>query len=249
MRFWLVVLILISSLSLQHSVAEELSDDARQIIEEMEKLYRGDASRATLTMTVMTPRNDRRLRMSAESLGQDYALYRILAPKKEEGIATLKREKEMWNYFPKINKVIKVPPSMMMGSWMGSDVTNDDLLRETELVDAYDLSLETTEDQYRITLLPKEDTVTVWGRIDYIVDRHLMLPLEQVFFDERGRKIRRMEFSEVKEFEGKRLPSVLKVMPLNKEGHQTVVEYESLDFDAPDVTKDLFTRRNLTSRF
>ena len=115
MRFWLVVLIFISSLSLQHSVAEELSDDARQIIEEMEKLYRGDASRATLTMTVMTPRNERRLRMSAESLGQDYALYRILAPKKEEGIATLKREKEMWNYFPKINKVIKVPPSMIFG--------------------------------------------------------------------------------------------------------------------------------------
>mgnify|MGYP001447252140 CR=1 FL=1 len=76
-----------------------------------------------------------------------------------------------------------------------------------------------------------------------------MLPLEQVFFDERGRKIRRMEFSEVREFEGKRLPSVLKVMPLNKEGHQTVVEYERLDFGAPDVTKDLFTRRNLTSRF
>ncbi|HAK52979.1 MAG TPA: outer membrane lipoprotein-sorting protein [Gammaproteobacteria bacterium] len=249
MRFWLVVLVFLTSLSLQHSFAEALSDEAHQIIEEMEKLYRGDASRATITMTVVTPRNERRLRMSAESLGQEYALYRILAPKKEEGIATLKREKEMWNYFPKINKVIKVPPSMMMGSWMGSDVTNDDLLRETELVDAYDLSLETTEDQYRITLVPKEDTVTVWGRIDYMVDRHAMLPVEQVFFDERGRKIRRMEFSDVKEFEGKRLPSILKVIPLNKEGHETVVEYEQLDFDATDVTKDLFTRRNLTSRF
>ena len=245
MPYWLFLLIL----SCPVAVSDDSSTEARKIIEDMEFLYRGVASRATLTMTVITPRHKRTLKMSSASLGQDYALFRILEPRKEFGISTLKREQEMWNYFPKINRVIKVPPSMMMGSWMGSDVTNDDLLRETELIDAYDLSMKVSESDYHITLSPKSDTVTVWAKIDYIVDRKEMLPKQQIFYDERDRKIRRMEFSETKDFEGTLLPSRISVIPINKPGYKTIVEYTSLNFDPPDVKKNMFTRRNLTSRF
>ena len=178
MPYWLFLLIL----SCPVAFADDSSTEARKIIEDMEFLYRGVASRATLTMTVVTPRHKRTLKMSSASLGQDYALFRILEPRKESGISTLKREQEMWNYFPKINRVIKVPPSMMMGSWMGSDVTNDDLLRETELIDAYELSMKVSESDYLITLSPKSDTVTVWAKIDYIVDRKAMLPKQQIFY-------------------------------------------------------------------
>ncbi|MDA0273552.1 MAG: outer membrane lipoprotein-sorting protein, partial [Proteobacteria bacterium] len=110
---------------------------AREIIDEMEQLYRGKSSDATMTMQVQTPNYDRTMTMSGQSFGKDYGFFRILDPKKDRGIATLKRDEEMWNYFPKINKVIKVPPSMMMGSWMGSDFTNDDLVKETQLIDTY----------------------------------------------------------------------------------------------------------------
>ena len=245
MPYWLFLLIL----SCPVAFSDDSSTEARKIIEDMEFLYRGVASRATLTMTVITPRHKRTLKMSSASLGQDYALFRILEPKKESGISTLKREQEMWNYFPKINRVIKVPPSMMMGSWMGSDVTNDDLLRETELIDAYDLSMKVSESDYHITLSPKSDTVTVWAKIDYIVDRKEMLPKQQIFYDERDRKIRRMEFSEKKDFEGTLLPARISVIPINKPGYKTIVEYTSLNFDPPDVKKNMFTRRNLTTRF
>ena len=245
MPYWLFLLIL----SCPVAFSDDSSTEARKIIEDMEFLYRGFASRATLTMTVITPRHKRTLKMSSASLRQDYALFRILEPRKESGISTLKREQEMWNYFPKINRVIKVPPSMMMGSWMGSDVTNDDLLRETELIDAYDLSMKVSESDYHITLSPKSDTVTVWAKIDYIVDRKEMLPKQQIFYDERDRKIRRMEFSETKDFEGTLLPSKISVIPINKPGYKTIVEYTSLNFDPPDVKKNMFTRRNLTTRF
>ena len=222
---------------------------AREVIDEMEQLYRGDSSDATMTMQVQTPNYNRTLTLTAQSFGKDYGFYRIQAPKKDRGIATLKRDEEMWNYFPKINKVIKVPPSMMMGSWMGSDFTNDDLVKETQLIDAYSLALIETEDQYKVTLTPKEQTVTVWGRIEYTISKDPLLPLSQAFFDEDGEKIRELTFHEPKEYNGKLMPSILEMRPLNKEGHLTRIMYDDIKFNVPGITKDTFSLRNLKSRF
>ena len=222
---------------------------AREVIDEMEQLYRGDSSDATMTMQVQTPNYNRTLTLTAQSFGKDYGFYRIQAPKKDRGIATLKRDEEMWNYFPKINKVIKVPPSMMMGSWMGSDFTNDDLVKETQLIDAYSLALIETEDQYKVTLTPKEQTVTVWGRIEYTISKDPLLPLSQAFFDEDGEKIRELTFHEPKEYNGKLMPSILEMRPLNKEGHLTRIMYDDIKFNVPEITKDTFSLRNLKSRF
>ncbi len=222
---------------------------AKQIIDEMEQLYRGNASQATMTMTVKTPQYERSMQMSSSNLGTEKSFIRILSPKKDRGIATLKLDKEMWNYFPKINKVIKVPPSMMMGSWMGSDFTNDDLVKQTTLTEEYDLSLSETEDTYLITLIPREQTVTVWGKIDYMVDKHKMIPLAQNFYDDDGKKIRSLVFKEPKEFSGILIPSVLEMVPLNKEGHKTIVKYDALQFDPPGINEDSFSLRNLKSRF
>lgn len=230
---------------------EEKSSQQRAIdlIDKMEELYRQDSSRAKLAMTIETPQYQRTLEMQAISIGVENSFIRILSPKKDRGISTLKLDMEMWNYFPKINKVIKVPPSMMMGSWMGSDFTNDDLVKQTTLTEEYDLTLEETEDLYRITLTPKEQTVTVWGRIDYTIDRAQMVPVSQLFYDDDGTLIRRMEFKEPVDFGGHVLPSVLEMIPLNKEGHKTIVRYEELIFNPPDVSDADFTLHNLKSRF
>jgi outer membrane lipoprotein-sorting protein len=222
---------------------------AREIIDEMEQLYRGDSSDATITMKVETPQYQRTLTMAGQSLGKELAFFRILSPKKDRGIATLKREQEMWNYFPKINKVIKVPPSMMMGSWMGSDFTNDDLVKETQLIDAYHLEYDENETQHFITLTPKEETVTVWGKIEYIISKTPLLPVAQIFYDDDGEKVRRMTFSEPREFDGVLMPSVLEMQPLNKEGHKTRIIYEDITFNVPEIGEGTFSMRNLKSRF
>jgi hypothetical protein len=223
--------------------------DAKSLIDEMEALYRGESSKATMTMKVETPQYSRTMQMESSSVGQQDAFIRILSPKKDRGISTLKLDQEMWNFFPKINKVIKVPPSMMMGSWMGSDFTNDDLVKQTTLTEEYDLKLIETATQYSITLLPREQTVTVWGRIDYIVNKEHLVPVSQSFYDDDGIMIRKMVFSEVKDFGGRLMPSVMEMIPLNKEGHRTIIVYDNLEFDPPDVDESIFTLRHLKSRF
>jgi len=222
---------------------------AREIIGKMEQLYRGESSDATITMKVETPNYQRTLTMSGQSLGKKLAFFRILSPKKDRGIATLKRDTEMWNYFPKINKVIKVPPSMMMGSWMGSDFTNDDLVKETQLIDAYHLSLEENDDEYFVTLIPKEETVTVWGKIEYVINKSPLLPVTQYFYDDDGEKIRRLSFRDPKEYDGRLIPSILEMTPLNKEGHRTLITYEAIKFNVPGISDNTFSMRNLKSRF
>jgi hypothetical protein len=229
--------------------AEPTEDRAREVIREMEQLYRGDSSRSTITMKVETPQYERMMKMEGMSMGEEHAFFRFLSPKKDRGIATLKRDQEMWNFFPKINKVIKVPPSMMMGSWMGSDFTNDDLVKETTLIDAYHLALEETKTEYHVTLTPKEKTVTVWGKIDYIVNKSPLLPLSQIFYDDNGERIRRMTFSEPREFDGTLMPSILEMVPLNKEGHRTLIIYDEMEFNPEGVNEQTFSLRNLKSRF
>ena len=239
-------LLLLLSLTWPAIASEER---ARQIIDEMEQLYRGESSDATMTMQVQTPNYNRTLTMSSQSYGKDYAFFRIHAPKKDRGVATLKRAEEMWNFFPKINKVIKVPPSMMMGSWMGSDFTNDDLVKETQLIDAYSLVLLETDNQYKVTLTPKEQTVTVWDKIEYTMSKDPLLPLSQAFFDEDGEKVRELTFHEPKQYYGVLMPSILEMRPLNKEGHLTRILYDDIKFNVPDITEDTFSLRNLKSRF
>ena len=225
------------------------AERARQVIDEMERLHRGNSSHARITMQVTTPQYERSMQMSGQSLGRELAFFRILAPKKDRGITTLKREEEMWNYFPKINKVIKVPPSMMMGSWMGSDFTNDDLVKETTLIDAYALTSKETEDEYQVTLTPRENTVTVWGKIEYTVSKEPLLPVMQLFYDDAGAVVRRLSFHEPTLFDGRLMPSILVMTPLNKPGYSTTIIYEAITFDSPDINEQTFSMRNLKSRF
>lgn len=246
MRLAIYVALFLTAFSVS---GDNTGPDATAIIDEMESLYRGERSKADIVMIVETPQYQRQMQMSSRAIGEEQSFIRILSPKKDRGIATLKLDNEMWNYFPKINKVIKVPPSMMMGSWMGSDFTNDDLVKQTTLTDEYDLSLVSTDDEYTITLIPKSLTVTVWGKIEYVVDRKLMVPRAQKFYDDQGELIRTLAFSEPKTFGEYTLPSRLEMIPHNKEGHRTIILYESLVFDPEDVTEDQFTLRNLRSRF
>lgn len=241
---WLVLLMAASCW------AETSDSEARaiELLERIDTLYQQDSARAIMTMTIVTPEFERSLMLESWSLGLDYALVRVLEPQKERGVSTLQRDNEMWNYLPKIRKVVKVPPSMMMGSWMGSDFTNDDLMREVSLVDEYQVSLSETDTEYQLDLTPREQTVTVWGGLEIIVRKEDLLPVRQRYFDEDGTLMRVMEFSDITDFGEVTLPATMTLTPMNKTGHQTTVTYQELDFGV-DLTEDFFTLNNLRRPF
>lgn len=220
---------------------------ALELLEKVDKLYQQDNAYAKLTMEIQTPDYQRSMSMESWSIGLDYSLMRVLAPKKEQGVATLKRGNDMWNYLPKIRKTIKVPPSMMMGSWMGSDFTNDDLMREGSWVEEFDVQLSEANGQYILDLVAKESTVTVWGAMQIIIDQTTLLPIKQTYFNEDGTAVREMTFTEIKTFDGVSLPSVMTLTPLNKQGQVTRVIYDDLQFNV-DVDESFFTLQNLKRR-
>lgn len=229
----------------------ENTPDINAIVEKMDKLYRSDTSFAHVEMQIQTEHWERTLSMDIWSEGLDMTLIHINSPKKDAGIATLREKTEMWNYFPKINKVIKVPPSMMMSSWMGSDFTNDDLVKESSMIHDYHSRLITPDnanpDYYYIELIPKKDIPIVWARIELIVRKNDYIPVEESYFDEKGRRMRVMEFSDIRNFSGREIPSVLVMRPLNKPGKKTVIKYLDLKFDI-NLKADTFSLRNLQKK-
>ncbi|MHA7879417.1 MAG: outer membrane lipoprotein-sorting protein [Saccharospirillum sp.] len=239
-QWWVWVLLLLGA----SNVFAQTDPKAIELLERMDQLYQQEASYAVMSMHIRTPDYERTLRMESWSLGLDYALVRVLEPVRDRGVTTLKRENDMWNYLPRVNRVVKVPPSMMMGSWMGSDFTNDDLMRDASWVEEYAVRLTETEALYRLHLTPREQTVTVWGGMEIDVDITTLLPLEQRYYDEAGSLMRTMTFSDVQTFDGHTLPAKMVLTPLNKDGHQTTVEYHELSFN-PDISESWFSLQSL----
>ena len=222
-----------------------------EIVDRMDKLYRSDTSEGRIEMTIVTENWKRTIAMNIWSEGLDKTFIHITGPKKDAGITTLRKKTEMWNYFPKINKVMKVPPSMMMGSWMGSDFTNNDLVKESSMTRDYNARLinpgDAKQENYYIELVSKKDIPIVWARIIIVVRKKDYIPVEQSYFDEKGRKMRVMTFSEVKKFNNRSIPSLLEMRQLNKPGKKTVIRYIDIQFDL-ELKLDVFTLRNLQKK-
>jgi len=206
--------------------------DLEALSRELDELYRAGSSHGAMTMKVTTPHYNRTLSMEVWSLGMDHTLVRILSPSKEKGTSTLKRDTEMWNYLPKIEKLIRIPPSMMMGSWMGSDFTNDDLMRESTWSEDYQMTRGPDEEGLVVAVFePKPEAPVTWQRVEVRFDKQSRLPVQQVYFDEKGRRARVMVFDEVKVIGGRRIPSRITLTPLLKEGYETQVVYTEMAFD------------------
>ncbi len=230
--------------------AQQGSDDkidVKALLERTDDLYRSQSSIATILMTIKTPHWTRELEMQAWSQGREKTLIRILKPRKERGIATLKLDQNMWNYFPKINQVIKVPASMMMGSWMGSDLTNDDLVKEYRYSEDFNYEFTQKKQRYLITIKPKAETISVWGKIELYLDANTEIPLEEYYYNEKGEAIRHMTFSDTRKIGDRAIPFQMTLENLSKKGHQTIVRYQSLELDAT-IEANTFSRQNLQKR-
>lgn len=218
----------------------------KEVLKKVDDLYRGTTSRGEVSMTVVTPDWKRTMDMKIWSEGMDKTFIVLLSPAKDAGVATLRVKKEMWNYFPRINKTLKVPPSMMMGSWMGSDFTNDDLVKESTFLDDYDASWakDGAPGTWKLELIPKAQTATVWGKIVMTIKAGTLIPLEEDYYDEHGEKVRVMTFTGVKNIGGRTLPMTMELTPLKKPGNKTLLEYKSLEFDMP-LDPSVFSLQNL----
>jgi len=199
---------------------------------------RGDASAAQLTITTVRPSWTREMRVKAWTQGRDVTLILVTAPAKDKGIVFLRRGREVWNWIPAIERNIKLPPSMMGQSWMGTDFTNDDLVKEASIVDDYEHRLEGEDSVggrrcHRIRLTPKPEASVVWGRLVMWVDQRDLLMLRTEYYDEAGGLANTLLASDVRMLGGRLLPGRVEMVPADKKGHRTVMTYQDLVFDPP----------------
>jgi len=215
--------------------AETSSARAHRILAEIDDLWRADSSSSLLSMRVVTAHYTRTVRMECWTLGKDKSLIRIVSPLKEKGTITLKSGNVVYTYLPKTDRTIRLTSSMMLGSWMGSHFTNDDLVKESRLAEDYDpeIVFEGERDGRRIiefSLVPKPEAPVVWGRIDTTVLADGYLPLLSFYYDEDGVLARTITFSDIKEMGGRRLPAAMRVVPADKPGEYTEMLYEKISF-------------------
>ncbi len=216
-----------------------------QISQRLDDLYRAASSHGRMKMHIQTPDYERKLEMEVWSKGKDKTLVRIHSPRKERGVATLKKGKEMWNWLPKIKRTIRVPPSMMMSSWMGSDVTNDDIVRESSWEKDYHANISTSpDDEVSLVYERRKDAPVAWDKVIATFDAVSYLPKRLEFHDDKGRKARTIEYSDVRDFGGHILPATMTIIPHTKQGHRTQITYGEMQFDV-DVDDDLFTLARL----
>ncbi len=222
---------------------------AKEIVAKADEKLRGQSSIAEIKMTIVRPSWQREMSLKSWSLGDAYSLILVTAPARDRGTAFLKRNREIWNWQPTIDRTIKMPPSMMSQSWMGSDFTNDDLVRESSTVHDYSHKLLGSEkidgrDCYRIELVPTEKAAVVWGKVLLWVDKQDFMQLKTEFYDEDGYLVNTMIGKDVKNLGGKLLPARLEVIPADKPNHKTIIEYITLEFDKP-IKTDFFSVQNM----
>ncbi|MDP2483582.1 MAG: outer membrane lipoprotein-sorting protein [Candidatus Palauibacterales bacterium] len=244
----LAVLAVATPAAAQTAACAGLTDPAA-IVDCVDRIMRGESSRGIFTMEVVTENWSRSMEMQAWSLGTRYALVRILSPRKDAGTATLKAGNEIWNYLPRVDRTIKIPASLMSASWMGSHFTNDDLVKESRLIEDYDISLAYEGERdgvpvWEFNLVPRPEAPVVWGRIEYQIRKSDTMPVWARYYDEDGSLVRTMTFFDFRRLGGRLVPAAMRVVPEDKPDEYTEIRYSDLEFDV-DLDEDFFSLRRL----
>jgi outer membrane lipoprotein-sorting protein len=216
------------------------------LLQHLDDLYRSKSSIARIQIDVTTTRSTRNMRLRAWTRGEEEVLVLIEAPPREAGTATLRVGNNLWNYLPKIARTIRVPPAAMLGSWMGTDFTNDDLVKESSLRKDFTALIDRRSDAppgWWLRLDVKPDVVGRWARIDVLVSDE-RLPIEERHYDRKGRLARTMYFDDVKVLGGRRLPARIALVPADSVGQRTEMRYLDVEFDVP-LSDDTFSLSRL----
>jgi len=221
----------------------------KDIVKLSDDLMRGNSLQGRYAMTVTTPNWKRRLELDVWEKDRAKTFIRILSPVKEAGIGTLRIDSNMWNYLPNVERTIKIPPSLMLQPWMGSDFVNDDLVKESSIVNDYNHNILGEEDingdiSYKIELIPKPESAVVWGKINFWIRKDDFVPLREEYYSDTGKLIKVLEYSAVKKMSGRAIPTIWKMTPLNKEGCLTVIEVVNVKYNIP-IDEGIFSLANL----
>lgn len=247
-----VLICLFTALAPARSARAQALDStlARRIAEHADTLMRGSSSSSTYRMTIVRPEWTRSITMDSWERGKDLSYMEVTDPPRDMGTAYLKRDGQMWTFLPNIERTVKIPPSMMMDSWMGSDLTNDDLLNESSLFEDYDHELIGADTldavpAWHVRLIPHRDAPVVWDRIEFWVRQSDFMLMRDEYYDEKDRKVRTMFYEEIKEIDGREIPTRWVLQPhLKNQGNRTVLEILAVDFDVR-IPDRYFTRQHL----
>jgi outer membrane lipoprotein-sorting protein len=238
------------SLILLFPALSAVCQDARDVIKKADDKAKGKSSQAIMTIQIIRPSWTREMSLKTWSKGNDLALILVTSPIKDKGIVYLKRKKEVWNWIPAIERNIKLPPSMMSQSWMGTDFTNDDLVKEASVVEDYNHSFLADSaidgrDCYLVQMIPKPEAAVVWGKVLLWVDKKEFLMLHGEYFDESGKLVNTLHASDIKLLGGRMLPARLEMVPKDKKGNKTILLYRELLFDKP-IADDIFSTQYMS---
>lgn len=220
-----------------------------EVVRTGESAMRGESTQVVMTMNITHTDYKRELKLRSWTKGTEKSLVEIIKPLKEEGVVSLRLTVDMWNYLPKTDQVIRVPSSMMLQSWMGSDFTNDDLMKMSSLNTDYTHELKGKEkvdgqETYLIHCTPKKDAPVVWGKIYYWARVTDNLPVKEEFYDDKGVKVRTMTLSSFKKMDDRTIPTVLKIQKADNPNESTTVTYEKILYNR-NVQDALFEKDSI----
>jgi len=225
------------------------AQDATEIARRSDQALKGRTQEATVSMTVKTPDWERTLELEYWYANPDHTFIRVTGPAKEAGTGTLRIGTNMWNYLPQVERVIKIPPSLMLQSWMGSDFTNDDLVKESSLVEDYTHAITGEDTQggdacYRLEATPKPDAPVVWGKLVLWIRKSDYVPRREEYYGERGELRKVLAFDDVRRVGDRDYPMTWTMTSVTKPGHETTLIYHEAQFDRP-IPDRVFTQQNL----
>jgi outer membrane lipoprotein-sorting protein len=228
---------------------QSFGQTAKEIIKMADDKMQGTSNKSVMKMSIIRPTWKREITMKGWALGREYSLILITAPARDKGSAFLKRDNEMWNWQPSIDRVIKLPPSMMLQSWMGSDFTNDDLVKESSIVNDYNQTLEQDTiingmECYKISMIPHEDAAVVWGKVIVYIDKVNINQLLIYYYDEDDFLVNTMVLSDIKNMGGRIIPTHLEMIPADEPENRTVIDYLDMEFDLK-INQSFFSLQNM----
>ena len=223
---------------------------ATEIVRKTDEKLNGEMTGySVMSMTIIRPAWQRTVEFRGWSMGDDYALTLITAPAREKGQTFLKRKNEMWSWNPSISRLIKLPPSMMSQGWMGSDYTNDDILRESSVVEDYTHTIDGEEEIfgrqcYKVKLLAKPDSDVLWGHQLWWIDNKEFIVLKAELYDEDGTLVRTEYGKEMKILDGRFLPTIIELIPADSPGNMTVLKIIEMKFNVK-MEESFFSQQNM----
>jgi outer membrane lipoprotein-sorting protein len=225
-----------------------LANEAQDILKKVDQNIRGENIYMKMSMTIKSRGHKRTIKMQSWSQGDKKSFVKITYPPRDRGITFLSLDNQMWQYVPKIERVIKIPPSMMLQNWMGSDITNDDMVKQSSIVEDYHSKiLDKKGNIVTIELIPKDEATVVWGKIIINVDISTYTSVKDIFYDEDKEKVRIFTYENVKKFGKYNIPTHWKIQSVDKKDSYTVIDIEDVKYDTE--ISDQYFKKSALKRF